>query len=221
MILAILDGSLDAPADVVQRVVRFARRSRYPQGRNNPSDQVRCSLARRAPLTIDANVHSRLAQAYVRMATFLRVALYARASLVGSSVAVVVIANVAAVCVLGFGATLPLAVLTRSCTGRASSPQIQRRKFTPAYKAEVVQLCQQEGESIADVCRRLDLTETAVRRRVAEAVEELAEPSAEASSQLEDDDRKELERLRRENKRLRMEREILKRTTAFFVEESP
>lgn len=104
---------------------------------------------------------------------------------------------------------------------KKKSRRRQRRKFTPEYKAEVVQLCRQEGESIADVCRRLDLTETAVRRWVAEAEEKQTEPASESSSPLEDDERKELERLRRENKRLRMEREILKKATAFFAKENP
>jgi len=45
----------------------------------------------------------------------------------------------------------------------------KRRKFRPEYKADVVRLCQDGGESIADVCRRLDLTETTVRNWVKQA----------------------------------------------------
>lgn len=104
---------------------------------------------------------------------------------------------------------------------KKKSRRRQRRKFTDEYKAEVVELCQQEGETIAAVCRRLDLTETAVRRWVAEAEERRTEPTAESSSALGDSERKELERLRKENKRLRMEREILKKATAFFAKENP
>ncbi len=44
-----------------------------------------------------------------------------------------------------------------------------RREFTDAYKAEVVALCQKGDRSIAEVARDLDLTETSVRRWVAQA----------------------------------------------------
>ena len=44
-----------------------------------------------------------------------------------------------------------------------------RREFTAAYKAEVVAFCQQGDRSIAEVARDLDLTETSVRRWVAQA----------------------------------------------------
>ena len=44
-----------------------------------------------------------------------------------------------------------------------------RRSFTTEYKAEVVALCRSGGKSIGQVCRDLDLTETVVRRWVAQA----------------------------------------------------
>ena len=39
-----------------------------------------------------------------------------------------------------------------------------RRSFTPAFKAQAVELVRTSGKSVAEVCRDLDLTETAVRR---------------------------------------------------------
>lgn len=39
----------------------------------------------------------------------------------------------------------------------------KRRKFTPEFKAEVVELCQRGDRSIGEVSRDLGLTETAVR----------------------------------------------------------
>ncbi len=45
--------------------------------------------------------------------------------------------------------------------GRAKRP---RRSFTKEFKAEVVELVRQPGNSAASVARDLDLTETAVRR---------------------------------------------------------
>ncbi len=51
----------------------------------------------------------------------------------------------------------------------AASEGRRRRSFTREYKAEVVQLCRASGQSIARVARDLDLTETAMRRWVAQA----------------------------------------------------
>ena len=83
-----------------------------------------------------------------------------------------------------------------------------RRKFTPEFKAEVVRLCRTSGESVGEVCKRLDLTETAVRRWVEQSDVDGAGGTADALTTAE---REELQRLRRENKRLQMEREILKK----------
>jgi transposase len=92
-----------------------------------------------------------------------------------------------------------------------------RRKFTEEFKADVVRLCQTEGESIAGVCRRLDLTESAVRAWVDQAKVDAVGGTDE---RLTSDEREELARLRRENKRLLMERDILKKAAAFFAKEN-
>ena len=47
---------------------------------------------------------------------------------------------------------------------RSKKQSRSRRKFSPEFKADVVNLCRSGGESIGDVCKRLDLTETAARR---------------------------------------------------------
>src|ERR687883_1752644 len=44
-----------------------------------------------------------------------------------------------------------------------------RRSFTPAFKAQTVELVRTSGKSVAEVCRELELTETAVRRWMAQA----------------------------------------------------
>jgi transposase len=90
-----------------------------------------------------------------------------------------------------------------------------RRSFTPQFKAEVVDLCRNSGKSIAEVCRDLDLTETAVRRWVHQA-----EVDAGRREGLSSSEREELARLRKENRVLREERDLLKRATAFFVRET-
>ncbi len=92
-----------------------------------------------------------------------------------------------------------------------------RRKFSKEYKAEVVTLIRQGNKSIGAVCRDLGLPETAVRRWVKQADVDLGEGPPGALTTVE---REELTELRRRVKTLEMEREILKKATAFFAKES-
>ena len=70
-----------------------------------------------------------------------------------------------------------------------------------------------EGDrSIPEIARDLDLTESSVRRWV-----EQAEIDAGRRPGLTSSEQEELARLRRENRVLREERDILKRATAFFA----
>ena len=93
--------------------------------------------------------------------------------------------------------------------------QKARRAFTEAYKAEVVALCRSPGASIGKVARDLGVGETAVRRWVAQA-----EVDDGRRSGLTSDEREELSQLRKENRVLREERDILKRAMAFFARET-
>ena len=93
--------------------------------------------------------------------------------------------------------------------------QRERRAFTAAYKAEVVALCRTEGSNISKVARDLDLTETAVRRWAAQAEVDRGERKGLTTTE-----REELSHLRRENRVLREERDILKRAMAFFARET-
>jgi transposase len=90
-----------------------------------------------------------------------------------------------------------------------------RRSFTEEYKAEVVALCRGSEKSMAEIARDLDLTESSVRRWVSQA-----EIDAGRREGLTTDERAELVRLRKENRVLREERDILKRATAFFARET-
>jgi transposase len=94
-----------------------------------------------------------------------------------------------------------------------------RRKFTEEYKAEVVALCQASDRSWRQVARDLGLAESVVARWVKKAQGNKAPAQAKAEG-LSGAEREELLRLRKENQRLRMEREILKKATAFFATES-
>lgn len=93
-----------------------------------------------------------------------------------------------------------------------------RRQFSDEFRADVVRLCQSGGESIAEVSQRLDLTESAVRGWVKKAEQEGLAGSDAAT--LTTSEKEELQRLRREVKTLRMEREILKKAATFFARES-
>ncbi len=93
----------------------------------------------------------------------------------------------------------------------------KRRSFTKEYKAEVVELIRKSGKSIAAVARDLDLGETAVRRWFEQAEIDSGGGPAGALTTAE---REELAQLRRRVKTLEMEREILKKATAFFAKES-
>jgi transposase len=95
---------------------------------------------------------------------------------------------------------------------QAMQQRRSRRAFTAAYKAEVVELCRKGDRSIPQVARDLDLTETAVREWVRQAeIDDGRRPGLTSS------EREELARLRKENRVLREERDILKRATAFFA----
>ena len=93
----------------------------------------------------------------------------------------------------------------------------KRRQFTPEFKAEAVRLAQVGDRSIGQVAIDLDLTETALREwaRRAEVDAGKGPPGALTTTE-----REELSRLRREVKRLQMERDILKAAATFFAKES-
>jgi transposase len=93
--------------------------------------------------------------------------------------------------------------------GRTKRP---RRSFTKEFKAEVVALVRQPGNTAASVARDLDLTETAVRDWVKQA-----DVDDGTRDGLTSDERAELAQLRKEVRVLREERDILKRATAFFA----
>src|ERR1044071_4222933 len=93
----------------------------------------------------------------------------------------------------------------------------QRRAFTAEFKAEAVRLCEVGDRSVTQVAVDLDLTETALREWVKRADIDAGNGPPGALTTAE---REELARLRRENKRLTMERDILKAAATFFAKES-
>jgi transposase len=96
----------------------------------------------------------------------------------------------------------------------SSMAKRHRRKFTDEFKAETVKLIRESGRTVGSVSKELSLTETAVRSWVKQA------EASGTTSELQPDERAELRRLRKENHELRMEKEILRKATAFFAKES-
>jgi transposase len=92
-----------------------------------------------------------------------------------------------------------------------------RRKFSDEFRAGAVRLVLDEGRTAGGVARELDLTESALRAWVARA---LADRTKGKSGGLTTAEREELARLRKENRELRLERDTLKKATAFFAKES-
>jgi transposase len=91
----------------------------------------------------------------------------------------------------------------------------ERRAFTDAYKADVVALCRTNGKNVAQVCRDLGLSQTAVRRWVEQADVDVGKREGLTTAE-----RQELGQLRREVRALREERDLLKRAAAFFARET-
>src|SRR2546426_27533 len=94
----------------------------------------------------------------------------------------------------------------------------KRRVFTREFKVEAVSLVTRQGLSFAEAARRLEIGQNLLRKWKEQLAAEgsrafaaKAQPTA-----LEEENR----RLRAENDWLRMEREILKKATAFFAKES-
>ena len=77
-----------------------------------------------------------------------------------------------------------------------------------------MKLIRESGRKVGAVARELDLTETAVRDWLKKA------EASGSDGALSGNDRDELRRLRKEVRELRMEKEILRKATAFFAKES-
>ena len=90
-----------------------------------------------------------------------------------------------------------------------------RRSFTPEFKADIVERCRVGDRTIGQVAKDFDLTETAVRSWVNQAETDAGERPGLTTQETE-----ELSRLRRENRSLKEDVEVLKRATVFFAKET-
>ena len=94
-------------------------------------------------------------------------------------------------------------------------PVRSRRSFTDEFKRDAVALVIDEGRRVIDVARSLGVGEGTLGNWVRQARVDRGERAGLTTSE-----KNELVELRRENARLRMERDLLKRATAFWVKES-
>lgn len=93
----------------------------------------------------------------------------------------------------------------------------KRRKFTAQFKADAVRLVTSGGKTIAEVTKEFDLTESALRGWLKRAEADAGVGDVET---LTTSERAELVELRKRVKRAEMERDILKKATAFFAKEN-
>ena len=93
----------------------------------------------------------------------------------------------------------------------------KRKQYTKEYKVEAVRLIFEEGRSLSEVARELGTAQSLLHRWKKKSEEGKIDPFP-GQGRLSPED-EELRQLRRENKRLRMERDILKKAVAIFSEE--
>jgi transposase len=103
-----------------------------------------------------------------------------------------------------------------SSMGSSKANRRARRRFTDEFKAGAVRLVLDEGKSVGAVARELDLTASALRQWAEHARAERTK----GKSGLMKEEREELARLRKENRILAEERDILKKAAAFFARQS-
>ena len=94
-----------------------------------------------------------------------------------------------------------------------SEPKRPRRNYAPEFKKDTAALVKEQNYTIPNAARAVDVSQNVVRRWVREAEQESG------GEALNTDERAELVRLRKENNALRMEKEILKKASAFFAKE--
>jgi transposase-like protein len=89
------------------------------------------------------------------------------------------------------------------------------RRFSDEFKRDAVEIVHSSGKSIAQVARELGIYDSTLGSWVKQD-----EINRGVRDGVTTDEREEMSELRRENARLRMERELLKRAVAFWVRES-
>jgi transposase len=92
-----------------------------------------------------------------------------------------------------------------------------RRHFSQEYKDQAVSLVLDSGRTIVDVARSIGVHEMTLGKWVKNA----RDNGRVQDKELSESERAELERLRKENATLRMERDFAKKVAAWFAKEQP
>ena len=92
-----------------------------------------------------------------------------------------------------------------------------RRTFEASFKLQVIQMIKAQGLSIGQVCKDMNLGESAVRRWLTQFEAELADQSGIGKPITAEQQR--IRQLESENRQLRGDVEILKKASAFFARE--
>ena len=87
------------------------------------------------------------------------------------------------------------------------------KQYPKEFKDEAVALVREQGYSVPEAAKSLSIVANMLYRWKDQYEQQLEGKS------LAEDERSELKRLRKENKELRMEKEILKKASAFFAKE--
>jgi transposase len=93
----------------------------------------------------------------------------------------------------------------------------KRRKFDASFKLKVVQLINDQGLSVSQVCQDMNLGETAVRRWLKQVDAELVGKTGIGKPLTAEQQR--IRQLEAENRQLRLDNELLKKASAFFARE--
>ena len=93
-------------------------------------------------------------------------------------------------------------------------------KYPAEFREQAVELVRASDKTIAEIARELQINDTTLGNWVRADQAERGIPDASGLVPLTASERAELTKLRRENAKLRVEREILKKAAAFFVTES-
>lgn len=93
----------------------------------------------------------------------------------------------------------------------------KRRAFDEAFKLQVVKMITDQGLGVPQVCRDLELSETAVRRWVHQYEAE-QQGQAGIGKPLTSEQQR-IRQLEQENRQLKMDNDVLKKATAFFARE--
>ena len=87
-------------------------------------------------------------------------------------------------------------------------------RYTPEFRAEAVRLIHSSEKPLSQIARELGVSDNSLREWVKQS-----EIDAGQREGISTEEREELRRLRKENKTLRQERDILKKATVFFARE--